>query len=365
MPVSVHMFPGQGDFPVQTLYRAAAEDGALRRHLRAVYREIDDEIGEIGETGDKSGAAGLAGWLLGENPPGGRELAQAAVGVQQLAHYGAAVGWHRTLVERHGPPDALLAVSFGELAALTAAGAWTVGAGARAALGLARVLMPDRASGERAPDGLTLLDRGEAAAAALIARAGTGRVVVGCVNSPVECVLGGPVEELAAVERLAAEEGAQAVRLRLPFGSHHPELFRQRAEFEAALRAGPHPGRPVLPVYSAVAGRCYTGQDDLLARAADCLVRPAHLPRVLALLDAHGHTHYREAGPGTALGRNAADCLRGTGAHVAGHLTGTDTSTRLGADVRLDAPARIDALARLDVDAAGSPGGHPPKGAHR
>ncbi|MFE2349273.1 acyl-CoA dehydrogenase family protein [Kitasatospora cineracea] len=308
MPVSVHMFPGQGDFPVQVLSRAAARDGALRRALRAVYEEIDASAG----TGALPSPAAL---LLGADPPGGRELARGPVGLQQVAHYGAAVAWQRVLAGRYGPPDALLAVSFGELAALTAAGAWTVGAGARAAYGLAGVLA-------RTPGGLTLIGCGEARAAELAARAGGGRVAVGCVNSPRECVLGGPPDRLAAVEGLAAAEGLSAVRLHLPFGSHHPELGRQRGEFEEVLRGGPPIGPTAVPVYSAVAGRRYIPADDLAARVADCLVRPAHLPRILALLAAHGHTDYREAGPGSALGRNAADCLRGTGARV--HGTGEE-----------------------------------------
>ncbi|BAJ33086.1 MULTISPECIES: acyltransferase domain-containing protein [Kitasatospora] len=322
MPVSVHMFPGQGDFPVSALYRAAARDGTLRRALRDVYEEIDatavltpTPTDPAAETAEIAAAAAppppLAALLLGEHPPGGRELARGPVGLQQLAHHGAAVAWQRVLAARYGPPDALLAVSFGELAALTAAGAWTVGAGAAAAYGLARVLA-------RAPGRLALIGCGERRAAELAARAGGGRVAVGCVNSPGECVIGGPLEQLAAVERLATGQGVQVARLRLPFGSHHPELEAQRAEFEAVLRAGPPIGPLAVPVYSAVAGRRYTPGDDLAARAADCLVRPAHLPRVLALLAAHGHTDYREAGPGGALTRNAADCLRGTGARVHG-----------------------------------------------
>ncbi|QKW23555.1 hypothetical protein HUT16_34665 [Kitasatospora sp. NA04385] len=311
MPVSVHMFPGQGDFPVQTLYLAAARDGALRRTLRAVYEEID---AAVAATAEADPLPALAGLLLGEHPPGGGELARGPVGLQQLAHHGAALAWHRVLAERHGPPAALLAVSFGELAALTAAGSWTVAIGAAAALHLAEVLAG-------APGALTLLGCDEDQAAELAARAGGGRVAVGCVNSPRECVLGGPPGQLAAVERLAAARGLTAVRLRLPFGSHHPELGDQRARFEALLRGGPPIRPPAVPVYSAVAGRRYTPADDLAARAADCLVRPAHLPRVLALLAAHGHTDYHEAGPGSALGRNAADCLRGTGARVSGVST--------------------------------------------
>ncbi|MFC8719360.1 acyltransferase domain-containing protein [Kitasatospora sp. NPDC057198] len=312
MPVSVHMVPGQGDFPVQTLYRAAARDGALRRALHAVYEEIDAAVGA--DPGAEP-LPPLAGLLLGEHPPGGRELAQGPVGLPQLAHHGAALAWHRLLTERHGPPAALLAVSFGELAALTAAGSWTVAAGAAAVLYLAEVLAG-------APGALALIGCGEDRAVELAARAGAGRVAVGCVNSPRECVLAGPPGHLAAVERLATAQGVTAVRLHLPFGSHHPELEDQRAEFETLLRDGPPIRPPAVPLYSAVAGRRYTPADDLAARTADCLVRPAHLPRVLALLAAHGHTDYHEAGPGSALGRNAADCLRGTGARVAGVTNG-------------------------------------------
>ncbi|MDT0447839.1 ACP S-malonyltransferase [Streptomyces hesseae] len=269
-------------------------DDVLRRAAAEVFEAVDAAVAG-------RGLPALAPWLLGSSPPSTRELARAATGAEQLALYGATVSAHEALASRFGEPAGVLGVSFGEIAALTSAGVWTVADGARVAHDLARVLTT-------CPGGLTLLSCDESTAAALVAHDDTAGVTVACVNDATETVVSGPVPELARVERRALRTGTTATRLRLPFSSHHPALERQAGRFAEAVRARLR-ASPRCPVYSAVAGGPYTAHDDLGARLSDCLTRPARLPAVLDRLVTDGFTSFYEAGPGTALTRSACRAM--------------------------------------------------------
>ncbi|MER7758682.1 acyltransferase domain-containing protein [Streptomyces sp. NPDC097619] len=299
---TVHLFPGQGDFAVGALLRGAAEGRILRRTLTEVFREVDEVAADLG-------IPPVGARLLGGSPPSTGELARALPGTLQLAAYGSSLAVHRALAERRGSaPDAVLGVSFGEIAALAAAGVLTVADGAVAAHALARVLTG-------CPGGLVLLACGEDRALGLLDAAHADRTVIACVNDATETLVSGPVEELARVEEHAAGVHVRATRLRLPFSSHHPQLKSQADEFAEAVRILPV-GRAAFPVYSAVAGRAYTAEDEPARVLADCLVHPVHLPRVLRILRlrAPGRRLYcHEAGTGCALARNAARVLSAEG----------------------------------------------------
>ncbi|BFV60450.1 hypothetical protein KCMC57_up55540 [Kitasatospora sp. CMC57] len=296
MPI-VHLFPGQGDFTIASLVRETRPGGRLRGVARQVYEQVDDVTAE-------HRLPALAPWLLGPHPPGGRELAEAPVGTSQLALFGASMTIHRALCASRGEPASLLGVSFGEIAALTAAGAFAVDDGARIAYDLAQVLAT-------CPGGLTLLRCPEETAQTLIDLLElTGEAVVACVNDDRETIVSGPTAALEAVELAARGEDLAAVRLRLPFSSHHPGLHDQAKVFEQAVRA--YPVAPLGPVvYSAVAGRAYTSTEDLPRRLADCLVRPSKLPQVLRLAVRSRPAALFEAGPGSALAGSARRVLAG------------------------------------------------------
>ena len=292
----VHLFPGQGDFALGPLVRAVGRGGVLRPAAVEVFEQVDPVAVE-------RGLVPLGPWLLGPAPPGGRELARAGPGAIQLALFGASMTVHQALCAAFGRPRAVVGVSFGEIAALTGAGVLTMADGARVAHDLALVLA-------HCPGGMTLLPCSESAALRLLDRAGARGTAVACVNDADETVVSGPLEELAAVEAHAAKEGLDAVRLRLPFASHHPALESQAREFARAARRYPV-GAGRTTVYSAVAGRAYGPGDVLSARLADCLTRPARLPGVLRQVAELGPAAYFEAGTGGALARSARRVLAG------------------------------------------------------
>ncbi|MFI7102588.1 acyltransferase domain-containing protein [Streptomyces sp. NPDC050161] len=260
-------------------------------------REVFEETEEVGAA---FGIPPLAKELLGEDPPSGRTLAAGPLGTPQLALYCSSMAVHRALCSAGFGPDQVLGVSFGEIAALTAAGVCTLTEGARIACLLARQLA-------RCEGGMTVLGAGEDAARELLRASCRADLAVACVNGPKETVVSGPLPDLRALEELTERRGVTASRLRLPFSSHHPSLTGPADAFAAAI--GPltaHQAR--LPVLSAVRGGPYGPGDDVHRRLADCLVHPVRMPPVLRQA-AVGRAVFVEAGTGRALTRNIRHIL--------------------------------------------------------
>ncbi len=283
----VHMFPGQGDFGLTALLRTLPRARSLATAVTEVFEEADAVAPEFD-------VPPIGPRLAGSPPLSVGELAAYPPGTVQLALFGVSLAVHRALEADGCRAHRLLAVSFGEIPALTAAGCCSTADGARLACRLGQVLT------ERG-GGMTLLGTGPAAAARLIAAAGpgAGAVVVACVNHSGETVLSGPLEGLSVLEHSATARGIPARRLRLPFMSHHPALTREArafAEFAGRLRLTP----PRRPVYSVVSGRFHQPDTDLPGALSACLIRPFDLPAVLGagLTDA---SLIVEAGTGSTL----------------------------------------------------------------
>ncbi|MEU2870507.1 acyltransferase domain-containing protein [Streptomyces olivoreticuli] len=294
----VHLFPGQGDFAVSPLVRAIHTHPPVREAVAEVFEHADP-------VGAEFGIAPLGPWLLGASPPSGRDLATASVGTAQLALFCSSVAVSRALSAVGIAPDRVVGVSFGEIAALTSAGAFDIADGARIACVLAGFL-------SRCGGGMLLLGVNEAEASALMRAVDAPGLALACVNDPGETVVSGPSAAVEAVERLARQQGLEAARLRLPFLSHHPSLKREADAFATSIRAIPV-GTPRVRVHSAVLGRAYLRGDDIRRGLANCLTHPVRLPEVLrgastppALL--------LEAGTGRSLTRNARRTLPASGA---------------------------------------------------
>ncbi|MEV0372903.1 acyltransferase domain-containing protein [Streptomyces sp. NPDC050636] len=290
----VHLFPGQGDFSVSPLVRAARSHQPVRKAIAEVFEQADEVGGEFG-------IAPLAKALLSDSPPSGRDLAAACVGTPQLALFCSSVAIHRALCEIGLAPDQVIGVSFGEIAALTAAGVFPVADGARIACLLARQLA-------HCAGGMMLVGAGESRTRALLYEARLPDLALACVNDPGETVLSGPLPALRAVEERARRQGLPATRLRLPFSSHHPALTGPAEAFAASIRQIPA-RPPCVPVVSAVHGGTYRHDDDIHRALANCLVRPAHLPKVLHQLTTGRTALLFEAGTGCSLTRNAQHTL--------------------------------------------------------
>ncbi|WP_051466703.1 ACP S-malonyltransferase [Actinomadura oligospora] len=318
-----------GDNPTDTDHRTnkdtpTGEETRTGEHARTAP---DTPAGQDGPGG---GWPSMRRILLDE--PDTYRTAARTPGVPQLAAYTASVAVDRVLRASGVVPAFAVGQSFGEIAALVCAGAFSISDGARMAFTLVDVLTRRGAGG-----GMGLLEATEDDTRALIAeaarrareareaqepgpaadahrvlpggRVGTrsaawGEVVVACLNAPSATVVSGPDAELDAVLDTARDRGVKAVRLAVPYLSHHPAMAGADHEWYETIRQFPQ--RPLeTAVHSPVRGRAYRDDDDLHRALADCIVLPVRLPDTLVEVAKAGATVFVEAGAGDALCRCA------------------------------------------------------------
>ncbi|WP_067464816.1 ACP S-malonyltransferase [Actinomadura macra] len=276
-------------------------------------------------------------------------------GVAQLCGYAASVAVDRALRTAGIQPAHAVGQSFGEIAALVCAGAFGVADGARMATGLVEVLARRGAGG-----GMGLLEAGEDGTRDCIRAAGAPQVVVACLNAPSVTVVSGPAGPLEAVLAAAARRGVRAVRLAVPYLSHHPAMAGADQEWYEMIRGFPQRTLEVR-VHSPVRGGAYTDADDLHRALADCIVRPVRLPEALRAVHAAGATVFTEAGPGSAL----CECARLSvpGARTLAPLRSRSRQTAAGREpsgtsgrVAHHAPGGLPGDAHGDALAAPGPG---------
>ena len=266
---------------------------ALARTGPAAARAAADVVDAAQEGLPRDGWPSLRSILLEDTAT--YRAAARTPGVAQLAAYTASVAVDRVLRTAGVHPGFAVGQSFGEIAALVSAGAFAIADGARMAVGLVGVLARRGRGG-----GLGLLETGEDGARGCIEAAGAPEVAVACLNAPAATVVSGPDGPLDRVLDAARGRGVRAVRLAVPYLSHHPAMAGADEEWYAMIRRFPQ--RPLeLPVHSPVRGRAYHDGDDLHRALADCIVRPVRLPQTLRAVREAGATVFAEAGPGDAL----------------------------------------------------------------
>ena len=284
--ICAFLFPGTGSTGVPDLPAlAAAGPGAARA--------VADVLDAVQEGLPAAGWPSLRAILL-EDPTRYR-AASRTPGVAQLCSYAASVAVDRALRACGVHPRYAVGQSFGEIAALVSAGAFGIADGARMAVAAVGVLASRGRGG-----GMALLETGEDGARACIKSAAAPEVVVACLNAPSVTIVSGPDGPLEAVVDAAHGAGIRAVRLAVPYLSHHPAMAGADDEWYAMIHHLPQ--RPLeLEVHSPVRGRAYRDGDDLHRAMADCIVKPVRLPGALRAVRAAGATVFTEAGPGDAL----------------------------------------------------------------
>jgi acyl transferase domain-containing protein len=245
-------------------------------HLAAVLSEPYPSVSDRREA-----SAGLSAG-------GGRRALELS-----LCVYLASLAAHHRLQRRIGDADrVLVGHSFGEVAALVAAGAFSLMQGAE--------IVAERCAALAAHAGPPL------AMATVHAPRGTVRslleslaprgLALACENSSTASVLVGPAGAITA-----AAEQARRLRVRLTdlvtaTGAHHPAMNAARARLVIALRrVTPQPLQQ--PVYSPLLGRFYTASDDLTACLAEQLVQPVWFADAIDRLVAGGTRLLVECGP--------------------------------------------------------------------
>jgi acyl-CoA oxidase len=300
-----YLIPGQGGDP----------RGALRGLYTAepwIRSAIDEVFAEVEYVGAAHGLAPVGEVLLADGEPRARKASSASnspmpprpsppspalnplppsppspplspvpppplpPGMAPLAAYTASIALYRVLADADTRvrPERVIGQSFGEIAALVCAGAFTVAEGAAAVCALDEAFRLARGRG-----GMVLVRASQVDTDKTLARLMRPDLVVACVDAPDETIVSGPNDALDALLALRDREGDEVpplTRLAVPYASHHPGLAPVAKRFRAGLERLPQ--RPLIcQVLSPVRRRAYTDADDLRDALADCVTKPVHL----------------------------------------------------------------------------------------
>ncbi|MFN6995706.1 MAG: acyltransferase domain-containing protein [Aquincola tertiaricarbonis] len=303
------LFPGQG------AHYAGVLGGLQASH--AVVRQVTGEVEQVA----RARLGKSLQRVLWQEPRSTQQLLDDDPDLLQLVLFAVPVAVHALLVAGGVQPQVLMGHSFGEIAALTCAGAFTPGEGAQVVCERIGALAAN--SGPRSGMLAVAASRArvqqclQAWSARRPPRTGPGASVapvrVAVVNHAQQVVVSGEATELDLFAAHCAMQGLQARALQSPHGFHHPALARAAHDFAERLSAfQPRPLR--LPVYSPILGRAYRSGDDLGECLAHHLTMPvdfeAGVQALLAqqvstfvecgALDALGKSVIRVAGPGRA-----------------------------------------------------------------
>lgn len=275
------VFPGQGSQSLGMLAELAQAHACVRASF--------DEASE---------AAGIDLWALAQQGPE-EQLNRTEFTQPALLAAGIAV-WRAWQEAGGAQPACLAGHSLGEYTALVAAGALSLGQGARL------VRLRGQLMQGATPDGLGAMAAVLGADETLVrevceAAAGAQVLVPANFNSPGQIVIGG---HAAAVDRaiaLFAERGVRkAVKLAVSVPSHTPLMRDEANRLAEAMRALDW-REPRIPVVQNVDARVHADIPSIM----DALVRQLHQPvqwiACIEALAARGITRIGECGPGKVL----------------------------------------------------------------
>ncbi|MCK9522068.1 MAG: acyltransferase domain-containing protein [Proteobacteria bacterium] len=228
----------------------------------------------------------------------------------QTSLFAIEVALAKYLMSRGIVPDVMVGHSFGEISALTIAGAWTLEAGYRAVIGRIRAAETIAQSGGPALAMASVVCSEEQRSALL--KVGGENVLLTNVNAPGRYVFGGIKEDVQRVVDIADSFGVDA-RL-LPIGGAFHSRFMEpaRQPFYEWLKDIPC-ATPQIPILSTITG-AYIRTDDftpeyLADHLSKQLITPLDLPREINRLHSEGIRHFLEVGPGWAMTKMIAAIL--------------------------------------------------------
>ncbi|MEV7343413.1 SDR family oxidoreductase [Streptomyces sp. NPDC093544] len=222
-------------------------------------------------------------------------VAQPALGLTGLAA-------HQLLTRAGVRPAMAAGHSYGELAALAAAGALTPDVLLRASRDRAAAILG--ATGDGDPGTMAAVAGGEPEVAAALSDAGlAGRVVTANRNSPRQTVISGPTEDiLTAVERLKAH-GLSAKRIPVACAFHSPLVAAAGETFAEVLAEVPV-GATDFPVWSNRTAERYPETPEAIrAELAAQIGAPVRFADQIEAMYEAGARIFVEAGPGAVLTR--------------------------------------------------------------
>ncbi|RKG98884.1 type I polyketide synthase [Corallococcus carmarthensis] len=281
------LFAGQGTF-----------EPALFLQLKALQPELREELRAVSEA-CRSQGIDVDPLLAAEDVAQVGRALDAAPLLDQLGIFLCGVMGARWMERQGTRPDVFVGHSFGEIAAMTAAGALDLRTGAEVVCRRIRAL-------RTVPD-----DLGTLAAVALsepetvraVAESGARTLEVAGRNHSRQTVVAGPREELERLRAFLERQGKGFTFISSRYPFHHPSLAPAVAAFRASLAdLTVHPARGAI--YSPIERRVYGGgRTELAGALASHLVRPFDFPGAVEALVGAGCARFVDCGTGGRLTR--------------------------------------------------------------
>ncbi|MFI9508176.1 acyltransferase domain-containing protein [Nocardia sp. NPDC052566] len=289
------LFPGQG----------AYFEGALAEVTNS-YAETGGIFGEIDEVAQRLSGGAISGRIFNADGQGIDDLLESAPDLLQLAMYGTSVAAYRMLRAHGLTPGVLVGHSFGEIAALVCAGAFSVAEGAEIIAHRTAVL---RAAGEL--DGyMAALSTDVTRAERILRLIDDPDTVVAVENHERQTVISGRRKTVDAATAIAGVLGLGMVTLKSPYPFHSPMLADAATEFARRTRHIPQ-RRLEVEVYSPILGRAYRDTDDFTAELAGHLTTQVRFADAVRSVHASGVGAFIECGALDALTKITKRVLAG------------------------------------------------------
>jgi acyl transferase domain-containing protein len=298
-----HVFPGQGAFFACALRRA-----------RFTFLEIEEVISITEAVAHRRFGRSLVTAMWDEQNDA-MHFMKSDPELLQLAIFTVSVAAHNILRAQGDEPSVLMGHSFGEIAALTCAGVFSIEQGAEIVCDRVESLVAgaprDGCMAAVSTNSAAVSDMLKEWAADRPATPPAAMLAVAVENHDNQTVISGSEGEITAFNAHCKSRKLSAQKLHSPYGFHHPALAPVTAAFAARLAAHSW-SVPKLPVYSPIMGRYYQPDDafgDCLARH---LVMPVAFSTAVRRLHTEGVSVYVECGALDGLSR------------IIGHILGPD-----------------------------------------
>ena len=284
------LFPGQGSQRLNMLADLAVAIPSVRETFEEADRSFHDSAGRR-----------LSGYVFPkpafeESTRKTDEAALTNTRVAQPALGAANIAMGRWLTTLGINPDMAAGHSYGELAALSAAGAIPFDGLIRLSEARGRAIL-EGAKGELGT--MAAVNGGETAIREALA-ADPG-VYVANVNAPSQTVISGSIADVEAALKRLADSGITGQRLPVAAAFHSPLLEGARPIFSGAL-AGCAMCAPRLPVYSNTTAAPHASDPDAIRAAlADHLLEPVRFSDEIEAMHDAGARIFIEVGPGRVL----------------------------------------------------------------
>lgn len=291
----VFLFPGQGGYLPGGLSRVCAD------------RPLPTVAGQVDAISLRYGGPTISTLLESADAPTLDVLLASDVPALSLAIFATELAVLDLARELAGvTPGLVIGHSFGEFAALTAAGALSLADGVRLVIARDRAL---RASPD-AEGGMVALRVGRQRANAVVGSLADRGLAVAAHNGYDQVVVSGPHESLDRLTALAGLLGIEATRLRVPYPFHNRLLAEANRLFEAEV-AEVRVRAPRVPMYSPVLGRYVETEQDSREILTSHLEREVGFLPALVSVRGDGYTHFLECGARAALTDLVSACLPG------------------------------------------------------